>query len=379
MVLLKIFIGMNTSCNLNYQHSMIYNELAERFEITEDVSRADKIVLSTSCCNTKYHILSLIQYIQSILYKKKETTPIYLTGCITREFTNPELIKINNWLKNNVDYIIPQNQPNLLLRLIDQKAFGMLDIDDFGSACLAEDIKTTSMYISNGCYNNCSFCKTTFQNYPVKSIPLNEIKDEIDQLNENGVSKLQLIGTNICQYGLDIKREYLLPELIEYVEQKENITVLELIGFAFKDAIHNQFQNTLKMSSKTTLISGSIESGSDRILKLMRKGFTVEELLNFVTNINEITPKNLIVNIISGFPTEKFEDIRMTLDVLKFLNPQKVFLCRYMNSPFVDSNQFEQLIPTEIQEHTKIYSKVLQQRNIDYQIVGNGYQYNLYF
>jgi tRNA A37 methylthiotransferase MiaB len=88
----------------------------EDFEITNKVSEADVIVIAETCCGTQYSILNTINYLKSNLDNKTVGAKIYLTGCITRKFKdNPFLNKVETWLKENVDYIIPQNQPNLLL------------------------------------------------------------------------------------------------------------------------------------------------------------------------------------------------------------------------------------------------------------------------
>jgi len=132
----------------------------------------------------------------------------------------------------------------------------------------------------------------------------------------------------------------------------------------------------MRESSKIDEIGGSLESGSNRILKLIRKGFTSEEIIEFVNEIRKKYPRNLRLNVISGFPTETMEDVFISLEVLKKLDPKEIDLCRYTNSKIVDSNKFEQLTPEEIQGHTKIYEKVLRKRNVKTNIVGNGYKYN---
>lgn len=373
---MKVFIGEENSCNLNYQHNAIYQALSEHFEITGNVEDADIIIIAETCCCTEYNILETVGYIKSIIENKKSGAKIYLTGCITRKFDDdPFLIKIEDWLKDNIDYIVPQNQPNLLLKLISQNKYGDRDINDFGMIDVYSK-DSADVYIANGCLNNCSFCKTTFQKYPLKSADLNDVKEAIDILNEGNISQVYLKATNICQYGLDNYREYLLPEVIRYLENKENIKNVSLVGFSFKDAIKNNFEEVLRDSKKITELCGSLESGSDRLLSMIRKGFTSEEIINFVDKIRQVYFKNLRLNIISGFPTETLDDVYRTLEVLKQLSPYAVDVCRYTNSSFVDSSQYEQLTPTEIQDHTRIYSKVLRKRNIKADIVGYGYKYN---
>lgn len=374
---MKVFIGECNSCALNYQHYVIYEALMRDFEITDKVSEADIIVIAETCCATQYGILETIKYIHGIIDNKKAGAKVYLTGCITREFKDdPFLNKVKLWLKENIDYIIPQNQPNLLLQLISKEKYSDRDINEFGFIeSHREDLAT--VYIGNGCLNNCSFCKKTFQNYLLKSADLNEVKDAIDVLNEENYSKVLLKATNICQYGVDNYHEYMLPEIIEYLEGKENIRNVALVGFSFSDAIKNNFDDVLRTSRKITEISGGLESGSDRLLEMIRKGFTSEEIIEFVKRIREIYFKRLRFTIISGFPTETLDDVHKTLDVLKQLNPSIVDICRYINSSFVDSSKFEQLLPEEIQEHTRIYSRVLKKRSVNTLIYYPEYKNNL--
>lgn len=266
-----IFIGTKKSCDLNYQYDLILSKLSHFFEITTKVEEADIIVFPDSCCCTEYNLRCNLGYIVSILKRKKQSAKTYLTGCISRAFKEHSFLsKVEEYLKSNIDFIVPQNQPNLLLKLISEEAFKKERINAFGM--VSEGINNSAtMYISNGCLNNCSFCKVTFQQYPLKSVELNEIKEAIDYIDEKKIEKLILIGTNICQYGLDLYKKYMLPEILSYSEKKRNIKKINLTGFAFKDAIQNDFQSVLATSEKKITIGGSLESGSDRILKTNAK------------------------------------------------------------------------------------------------------------
>lgn len=371
---MKIFIGQRNSCNLNYQREIIYGELHDNHEIVKDPSEADIIIFPDTCCTTEYHARFTIWYINEILKKKKDTAKTIVTGCITRHFKRKlDGYDIEEWLKKKVDYVIPQNNTNDILKIISDE---YKDKENTFGALLESKDNIARLFISNGCRNNCSFCKVTYQDYPLKSIELPILKETIDFLDENGCKKLIIKGTNVSQYGLDLYNDYKLPEVIDYIEKKDNIEAIDFVGFAYKDAIKNDFAEAMRESSKIDEIGGSLESGSNRILKLIRKGFTSEEIIEFVNEIRKKYPRNLRLNVISGFPTETMEDVFISLEVLKRLDPKEIDLCRYTNSKIVDSNKYEQLTPEEIQEHTRIYEKVLRKRNVKTNIVGNGYKYN---
>ena len=359
---MKIFVDMTVGCDLNYQPTYIMRELIKNFDTTLRIEDADIIVFPGSCVCSLAAALKTKKHIEQVLAKKKPDAITFLTGCMAREFTVPETEPIKKWINENFDFVVPQIEPDLLLKIISPEKYG--DRTDYVEGRFLSRDGKARIYISNGCKNNCSFCKTTYQNLPLKSLDLKILKAMIDYYDSNGFTKLCLLGTNLCQYGLDTTGEYLLPQVIEHVEKAKNISSLELIGFAFKDAIKADFVSTLAKSSKIKTLDGGLESGSNRLLKLINKGFTTEELIEFVEKIDK--EKLLILNLIAGFPTENKEDIKATLETIKRLLRYIDFISiiRYMDSPFVASHKYPQLENEEIQEHAEIYLKELSRYGI---------------
>lgn len=362
---MKIFIGKKYSCELNYQHDYILKSLYAKYEITEKVSEADIIIFASSCSFTERVILEEIAYFSDCISKKKKGAQVYLTGCLTREFKNPSLSQnIQDWLKNNIDYLIPQNTPNLLLQKIDS-SFNNLKTDDFGYVTGSNISDLAVIYIGNGCRCNCAFCKVSYQYYPLKSVKIEEIKDAIDEVNEYNYSYLSVRATNLSQCGLDLYEKPILPEIIDYIESKDKILQYELIGFSYRDAIKYHFEDCLSKSRKLDYISGSLESGSPRLLEMIRKGFTPEEIINFIKKINRYRHINLDLNIIAGLPTETLEDIKETLEVLKQINPYCVSISDYISSKYLTYlNSFPQLTDREIANHRNIYNEILTRRKV---------------
>lgn len=365
---MKIFIGAKYSCALNYQHDLIYEELKEKFEITPKVEDADAIVFASSCACTEDTIIGELNYFYGCIKKKKPGAKVYLTGCLTREFKKTQdFAEYNKWLENNIDFIIPQNQPNLLLQKISPK-FNDLPPEDFG--CITYNEHGVELHIGNGCLNNCTFCKVYYQNYPLKSVPIEELKESIDKAVDLGAPIIRLIATNLSQYGIDLYREPKLLEIIDYIESKDSVEYIELNGFSYKDAINYNFADSLAQSRKITYISGSLESGSPRLLEMIRKGFTPEEIIEFIRKIKSQYPRYLIINIIAGLPTESLEDVKLTLDVLKEIAPYEVSICEYIKSSYLTHlNSFPQLSDKEINAHRKIYNEVLTRRRVKTRIV----------
>lgn len=353
---MKIFIGDNYSCALDYDYYATVIYLMDIGEIVSDPKEADVIIFAATCCGSYDNINYIVEYILDVLSQKREDATTFVTGCITRDFYNSKLDdKIKNFLKSNFDYIIPDHRIDMLMDILARQKL----TNKFG-ACLQIDETEVDMFISNGCTNKCTFCRTTFQKMSLKSMPFDMFTQGISDLPDK-VKTVNLIATNLSQY-LDGK--HTLIDIIEFLEGVEQIETVNYNGFAYADAIKRSFAPVLRKSAKANLIDSSLESGSPRILSMMDKGYTIEQFLDFNRVIQELYPKKLNLNIIAGFPTETLADIRMTLDVIKEIAPNAIYLNKYVDSPFVKSHVFEQLSEAEIDEHYDIYKRELKKMDL---------------
>lgn len=365
---MKIYMGeKNLSCGVNYQYAEIVCRLEEMggFQFVSKPADADAIIFASTCSCHEERIYQIMDYIEAVLELKKPEAKIYLTGCLARGFLNPDSFsRITNWLNTHIDCIIPNNQTEELLKNLLKDQYD--ESPSESGFAFARDDNSIFLYISSGCLHKCSFCKTTFQKTPLVSMDISDVKNYIDLMDEGKMENLDLLGMNISQFGLDTHKEYLLPSVIDYIETKKNIKNVILVGFAFRDAIHHDFKYSLKRSSKVKTICGSLESGDNRILGLMDKGYTIEEFLDFYRFINQDSIKKLDTHIIAGYPTETMEDVKTTMRVLKEIKPflEFVEVNRYQDSSFVKSHSLDQLSKETIQEHARVYSKFLQYEKI---------------
>lgn len=377
----KIFLGEAFGCGINYQNNLILDIINNNDVLVDNPNEANIIIFAGTCACTKQQIITTIDYMKEVLENvdERKNIVVYMTGCLTRPFRldSKFFSEINNWISNNIDVVIPQNTPYQLLDLLYPSDF--MDYKNYFGDSIDYGDGSANIYISNGCTNRCSFCKINYQTWPLTSMPLEILKRHIDELNEREykIEDLTLIGANLAQYGYDLDGKYHLPEIVEYVEEKENISGFYLGGFSTADAIRFGFESVLRDSSKFLGFGGSLESGSNRLLKMMNKNVTIEEYINFIKCIKSKKGKGLFLSIIAGFPTETLEDVKMTLQALKEISPTNVDICRYTDSSFIPSHNYEQLHPDIIQEHTRIYSKVLKKRNVGFTIQLYSYKENL--
>ncbi len=128
------------------------------------------------------------------------------------------------------------------------------------------------------------------------------------------------------------------------------------------------FANKLKYLKKIDLINASLESGSDRLLQLMNKGFIMKEFWDFYNEVNTINKKNFYLSIISGFPTETIDDCMETIKVIKKVRPKLVNINTFLDSVYTPAHQLKQLSEEEINKHTKVYTKSLRKNFIRYMV-----------
>ncbi len=366
---MKIFISEDFSCDFNYQYDYIRNNLERHFILTEDISEADIVVFAGTCACTENKINYIGNYINKCISKMKKDAISILTGCFTRPFKDEEFShNIKLWMDNNIDYIIPHNEPNLILQTISD-IFSDRISDAFGACFYSKEDGTVDFYVGNGCLNNCAFCKVTYQSYPLKSLDLESIKYFIDFFNESEFRKVTLIATNLSQCGLDLYNKPILPEIIELIEKQPNIKQLDISGLAFKDAIKYHLEDALALSTKLNTVFASLETASNRLLEMIKKGYTKEEVIDFIRYISRFYPRNFVLTIISGLPTETIDDIKETLNILSQIKPDKVTICEYQHSRFLPLDALPQLSKREKRHHTKIYNEVLTRKRIPTSII----------
>lgn len=353
---MKIYIGENHGCDLNYTYRVLTDELYSLGEIVKNVEDADIIVFPASCSGSLKIIKKVMNDILNVLKNKKKDAITFITGCMTSDIKDSYLRNmISAFLNENFDYVISEQNMENIVNIISQKN----KMENSFGACISSG-NQVDLYISKGCANKCSFCKVNYLNLPIKSVDFEDVRDCIVSLPDE-IDTVNLLGMNTSQYGLDFGYEHNLMDIIKLLENKESVTSVRIDGMAFKDAIQNNFSKDLK-TKKIKRIGGSIETGSPRLLSLMDKGYTIQDLLSFWDEINEFNQKDLSTDVIVGFPTETYKDIELTMQLLDILRPGFITLRKYQNSPYIPSNKYNQLTEEEISEHYDVYVKELKLR-----------------
>jgi tRNA A37 methylthiotransferase MiaB len=233
-----------------------------------------------------------------------------------------------------------------------------------------ENNDTCFLWVSKGCPNKCAFCSERRAVGDLISRPISSILIEYRQLLNEGKREFELIGDDVGSYGTDMDTS--LPKLLNEMSLIDN-------GFEVKWIIKHlhpkfliRYKNDLikyTLDNKITEIICSFQSGSNRILGLMNRNHTIEEVIDTISYFREINPKlKFATNVIAGFPTETDEEFDKTLDVLKLLNFDRVHLIKYYDAEGTDSFSFETKIENSvIDARIRKAKKFFKSNNIFYQ------------
>ena len=174
--------------------------------------------------------------------------------------------------------------------------------------------------ITYGCDRFCTYCIVPYVRGRLQSRGHAEIIKEAEALAASGVSEITLLGQNVDAYGKDKKDEYGFASLLKDVSKIEGIRRLRFATSHPKDFDEDILEVMAGTPSICRAINLPVQSGSDRILKDMNRGYTRNQYIELVQRIRSVLPDvSLTTDLIVGFPQETEEDFKDSYDLLKEL------------------------------------------------------------
>jgi tRNA-2-methylthio-N6-dimethylallyladenosine synthase len=233
-----------------------------------------------------------------------------------------------------------------------------------------ENYDTCFLWLSRGCPNQCAFCSERKAVGDLKSRTQESILIEYRQLLDEGKKEFELIGDDIGSYGTDINSN--LPELLNELSKIDKGLQVRWIIKHLHPKFLIKYKNELikyTVNGKVTEIICSFQSGSNRVLTLMNRNHSIEEVIDTITFFRNANPNlKFATNVIAGFPTETEDEFDKTLEVLKQLNFDRVHLIKYFDAEGTDSYDLKPKIDDEvINKRIKRAKKYFKKNNIFYQ------------
>ena len=311
-------------CQMNEHDSENIKGILELlgFDFTEDIEKADLVLLNTcsireNAHNKAFGLLGKAKHIK----ESKRDLMIGLCGCMAQE----EIV-VNTIMKKYpfVNFVIGTHNFYQLSEILE-KSEEKQQIEVYSrEGDLIEDLPVdrTSKYkayvnIIYGCDKFCTYCIVPYTRGRQRSREKEDILKEIDNLIKEGYKEVTLLGQNVNAYGKDLYDDYSLAELLEDVA-KTNIPRIRFMTSHPWDFTDEMIEVIAKYPNIMPSIHLPVQSGSNRILKLMGRRYTREQYLTLFHKMKEMIPNVAIsTDIIVGFPGETEEDFEETLKLVR--------------------------------------------------------------
>ena len=184
--------------------------------------------------------------------------------------------------------------------------------------------------IMQGCNNFCSYCIVPYVRGREESRQSEDIVDEIRFLAGNGVKEVVLLGQNVNSYGSELSGGVDFPALLEMINDINGIERIRFTTSHPKDLSEDLAACFADLDSLCEHIHLPVQSGSDYVLKKMKRGYTVEGYLGKIGMLREIRPDiSITSDLIVGFPGERECDFQKTIDLMEEVRFDNTFSFRY--------------------------------------------------
>ena len=184
--------------------------------------------------------------------------------------------------------------------------------------------------IMQGCNNFCSYCIVPYVRGREESRQSSDIIDEIKSLAGSGISEVTLLGQNVNSYGATLSGDVNFPELLRMINKIDGINRIRFTTSHPKDLSGDLAACFADLDKVCEHIHLPVQSGSDYVLKKMKRGYTVEEYLEKVHMLKDACPDiSITSDMIVGFPGEKESDFQKTIDLMGKVRFDNTFSFRY--------------------------------------------------
>ncbi len=340
----KVYVFSNGCIpNRLYGKKIEYFFKSNGWKVSDDPSDSELIIFNT-CGFNGAKIKETMKIINIFETEKKDGAELIVTGCI------PKIVKD---LKN----IVAESQV-LNISELKEKFHSKNELDDLyvsGSICDILEVAKSNIYhiiTSTGCKGRCSYCIIKAARGSIRSKPINEVKNEFNSAIKKKYRKFILWGDDLGAYGSDISTNFVellrtligsTPTDLDYQISLYRLNAQWMIKY-FEEFVH------LLGSEKIDMIYSPIQSGSEKILKLMRREYTAKEVIHCFKLLKKACPSlHLKTDIMVGFPSESKSDFQDTIELIKEIDFDDIAVFIYSGVPNTPAYSFND----QVDDHVK--------------------------
>lgn len=348
----KLFIE-TLGCSMNSRDSEhMIAELREKdgYETTTKLEEADLILINT-CSVREKPVSKLFSELGIFNKKKKDGAKIGVCGC-TASHLGKEIIKRAPY----VNFVLGARNVSKISEVLHKNKAVEIDINYDESEFAFKDFRSSSfksyINISMGCDKSCTYCIVPKTRGEEISIPVNLILDEAKKSVSKGAKEIFLLGQNVNNYGRRFSGDhqkvnftYLLKKLSE-IDSLERIRFTSPHPFHMDDEFIEEFATNPKICKSMHM---PLQSGSTKVLKDMKRGYSKEWFLNRVEKLKSMCPDvSISTDIIVAFPNESDKDFEETLEVMRKVRFEQIFSFKYSPRPETEAQHYSNVIDEEV-------------------------------
>ena len=348
----KLFIE-TLGCAMNSrdsEHMIAQLSEKEGYETTDDMPSADLILINT-CSVREKPVSKLFSELGVFNKKKKASAKIGVCGC-TASHLGDEILKRAPY----VSFVLGARNVSRITEVLHKDKAVEVDINYDESEFAFDDFRTSPykayINISIGCDKACTFCIVPKTRGDEISIPDELIIREAQKVVDSGAKEIFLLGQNVNNYGRRFSGDHEKVNFTELLRRLSKIEKLERIRFTSPHPFHmddefiEEFARNPKICKSMHM---PLQSGSTKVLKDMKRGYTKEWFLNRVEKLrNECPEVSISTDIIVAFPGESDEDFEDSLDVMKKVRFNQIFSFKYSPRPETEAEHFTNTVDEDV-------------------------------
>ena len=324
-------------CQMNEHDSENVEGLLDSIGFTKisDMNNADVIILNTcsireNAHNKAFGMLGRIKHLK----EEKPNIIVGLCGCMAQEEVVIDEILSKH---RHVNFVFGTHNlydlPRMIYESMEKKKTNVCVLSHEGDLIEGLPVRRVSKFkayvnIIYGCDKFCTYCIVPYTRGKQRSRKIEDILDEVKRLKEDNYQEVTLLGQNVNAYGKDLNLGYDLADLLTQVAETKIPRVRFITSHPW-DFTDRMIEVIKKYDNIMPYVHLPLQSGSNRILKLMGRRYTKEDYIKLFDKLKEIDGVSITTDIIVGFPSETEEDFLDTIDVVNYCQYDSAFTFIY--------------------------------------------------
>lgn len=362
-----LFISLGCDKNLVDTEVMLGMLASRGYQMVEEETQADVIVINTCCFVHDAKEESIQNILEMAEYKKEgRLKALIVTGCLAQRYRQEILDEIPE-----VDAVLGTTAYDKILDAIDEALKGhhtltLADTDLLPEVETKRLVTTGGHFaylkIAEGCDKHCTYCIIPKIRGNFRSVPMEQLLSEAEYLAEQGVKELILVAQETTLYGKDLYGEKSLHKLLRELCKISGIRWIRIL-YCYPEEIYDELIQVMKEEKKIChYLDLPIQHASDRILKRMGRRTSKAQLVGIITKLRREIPDIVLrTSLITGFPGETEEDHQELMEFVDEMEFDRLGVFTYSPEEGTPAETMEGQVPEELKEERRDEIMELQQ------------------